>query len=416
MAEAAKKQRTTSKRNFTRKFNTLDTLLKVYSTPLAEVDACYEDLCNAWKVVEAKHDTYVDLLTDDDSVENPWIQEVEDSFVESRKRVLAFRAKTEQEFSSSAARKSFEIYERNFLDMCTSLELLLGSESLPETLSNERLALFSQLERLKEAHTSYASVATEEASKTLIQNMLKHTTKYNTLKMSVDREIIAYKLETKKSSFRMEKALLPKFDGKIREYPQFRKDFKDLVLPSVSTKESAFTLRQCLSREVNDYLGSCNTDITAMLERLDLKYGDSSKLVDSILSDLQKFKRPEDEELEKIVKLIDAVEIAHRDLKAMNLETELTNTNTVSIIENKLPKGMQMEWYRHMHKENSSVNKSDKFPFLLKFLCGERNAIQYAMSDVRRSSPRSCQGNVVHVMTRDRPEIIMRHSFLVRNP
>ena len=81
---------------------------------------------------------------------------------------------------------------------------------------------------------------------------------------------------------------------------------------------------------MSEYLGSCNADVTAMLEHLDLKYGDSSRLVDSILSDLQKFKRPEDGELEKVVKLIDAVEVAHRDLKAMDLEIELTNTNTVT--------------------------------------------------------------------------------------
>ena len=308
----------------------MDTLLSVDSTPLAELDASYEDLCSAWKVVETKHDTYIDLLPEEDEEGSVWIQEIEDSFVGARRRVLAFRANSEQEYNCSAAKKSFEIHEQNFSHMCSSLELLLNSETLPETLSNERLALFSQLERLKEVHIPYVSIAAEEVSEEMNKRMLKHVTKYNSLKMSVDRTIASRKEDTKKSSFRLEKTLLPKFDGKIREYPQFRKDFRDLVLPSVGKNEAAYTLRQCLSKEVCEYLGSCNADVTAMLDRLDSKYGDKSMLVDSILSDIQKFKRPEDGELEKVVKLIDAVEVAHRDLKAMDLEIELTNTNTVT--------------------------------------------------------------------------------------
>ena len=226
------------------------------------------------------------------------------------------------------------------------------------TVVNERLALSSQLERLRDAYTVYASVAPEDVEKKLTWSMTQLTARYNSIKISVDKGISTHKQEAKKSSFRIEKTLLPKFNGKVREYPQFKKDFQDLVLPSVSQNESAYTLRQCLSKEVSEYLGSCNTDVAAMLRRLDFKYGDTSKLIDAIISEIKKAKRPEDEEHEKIIKLIDSVEIAYRDLKVMNLEAELTATTTVSIIENKLPKQMQMEWYRHMHKENSAVDKA----------------------------------------------------------
>ena len=82
-------------------------------------------------------------------------------------------------------------------------------------------------------HIPYVSVAAEEVSEEMNKEMLKHVTKYNSLKMSFDRAIASRKEEMKKSSFRFEKTLLPKFEGNVREYPQFRKDFRDLVLPSV---------------------------------------------------------------------------------------------------------------------------------------------------------------------------------------
>ena len=67
------------------------------------------------------------------------------------------------------------------------------------------------------------------------------------------------------------------------------------------------------------------------------------------------------------------LERAHRDLKALGLETEIANANTISTIENKLPKPIQMDWYREIYKENSLVDKKAKFPHLLKFLCTERD-------------------------------------------
>ena len=402
MADAAKQQRTTSKRNFTRKWKTLDAALKTEETSLAEINACYDDVCTAWKVVEAKHDAYLDVLDDANTnvdQENQWIQDVEGSFVDARKRVLAFRAASESQYSCSVAKRAYEVTENNFRDMCSSLELLLSSpEALPETLTNERFSLSTQFDKLKDVHSAYTTVASPAVVDQLNTKMTNYTKRYNMLKISVDKKITSYKQETlaKKTPFRMEKMPLPRFDGQIRQYPQFKKDFRELVLPSVSTPESSYTLRQCLSREVNDYLGSCNEDVELMFKRLDLKYGDPSKIVDSILTDLHRFKKLEEGEHEKLIKFIDAVEMAHRDLKELSLASELTNTNTVSIIENKLPKKMQMEWYRFMHQEDSKVDKFNKFPSLLQFLSTERDVLQYSMSGIR-SNPTRASGiiNVV---------------------
>ena len=43
-----------------------------------------------------------------------------------------------------------------------------------------------------------------------------------------------------------------------------------------------------------------------------------------------------------------------------------------------------MEWYHEIYKDNSLVKKMNKFPHLLKFLITERNALEYATSDLRK--------------------------------
>ena len=66
-------------------------------------------------------------------------------------------------------------------------------------------------------------------------------------------------------NIRIKKLGLPNFNGNVREYMRFIKDFKSLVLPFVSAEQSAFALRQCLSSDVKTYLGN-DDDITSMFK------------------------------------------------------------------------------------------------------------------------------------------------------
>ena len=119
-----KKQRTTAKRNFTRKTNSLNALLRIVdgtpATPLAEVNLCFDDLCNSWKIVEQKHDAYSDAHDDDGDVQQ-WIQELEDSFVNLRKSVVQYREKAQSAYNCSSAKTLYDLQENNYLDMCKGL-------------------------------------------------------------------------------------------------------------------------------------------------------------------------------------------------------------------------------------------------------------------------------------------------------
>ena len=93
----------------------------------------------------------------------------------------------------------------------------------------------------------------------------------------------------------------------------------DIVLPQVSDLQAPFTLRQCLSSAVQDYLGSCEDCIEDMMRRLDEKYGDTRKLVESIISEVRRFKKIYDDDSQSLIKFVDVVERGFRDLKKLGL-------------------------------------------------------------------------------------------------
>jgi len=121
---------------------------------------------------------------------------------------------------------------------------------------------------------------------------------------------------------------------------------------------------------------------------LDDKYGDPSKITDSIISGITKFRKIENDDNKRIIEFINLIERAFHDLKGVKMEQEINNTNFVSIIESKLPKNLALNWYRMIHEVDSKIDKADKFPHLMKFLITERNALEYAMVDLRTSCER----------------------------
>ena len=70
-------------------------------------------------------------------------------------------------------------------------------------------------------------------------------------------------------------------------------------------------------------------------------------------------------------------------MKHSEIESEITTTSSVSIIEKKLPADIRRKWAEIVSADNSSVDKTDKFPSLLKFLRSEHGAIEYDTASLR---------------------------------
>ena len=88
-----------------------------------------------------------------------------------------------------------------------------------------------------------------------------------------------------------------------------------------------------------------------MLKRLDDKYGDPRRVVDSIVKEISQFTKIKEADKKALVNYVDFLERAHLDLSKLNLEKEICCTNVVSLIENKLPESLVMVWYRKMCKK-----------------------------------------------------------------
>ena len=118
-----------------------------------------------------------------------------------------------------------------------------------EALANERHILASQFGKLEDVHSGYISLVSTDISKGLDTKMSEYTEIYKGVKTVIDRYITSDKNDSSRyTSFRMEKMSLKKVDGFKRNYPQFQKDFKDIVISG------------------NVRTSSCNDDVTGKLK------------------------------------------------------------------------------------------------------------------------------------------------------
>ena len=96
-----------------------------------------------------------------------------------------------------------------------------------------------------------------------------------------------------------------------------------------------------------------------MLERLDRKYADPGKIVESIVSEIRKFRNLDDDTVE-LIKIVNILESGFRDLSGLGLSCEISNANVVTLIESKLPRILQVEWYRLIHRKDRKIGRIQK--------------------------------------------------------
>lgn len=163
-------------------------------------------------------------------------------------------------------------------------------------------------------------------------------------------------------------------------------DFEKQVMPTTSIERAPYILRSCLGKEPADIIKSFDDDLEAMWKRLDEKYGAPTKVVDVIMNAIQNTRNIRDGENNRLIELINIVEDGYQDLKRLGLEQEITATSSVSVIEKKLPTDVKREWAKLVSSDHSTVDKTNKFPSLLKFLLNQKQAIEYENAELRNDS------------------------------
>ena len=145
----------------------------------------------------------------------------------------------------------------------------------------------------------------------------------------------------------------------------------------------SYVLRSCLGNDPANFVKSIDDDISEMWKRLDEKYGDPAKVAEVIIDGIRRTRIIREREEKRFVDFVEIVEDRHRDLKRLGLESEITTTSFVSIIEKKLPADIRRKWAEMMSADNSTVDKANKFPSLLKFLRSQLGAIEYVTASPR---------------------------------
>lgn len=173
----------------------------------------------------------------------------------------------------------------------------------------------------------------------------------------------------------------PKFDGNVRDYPNFKEDFKNLVKGAYGA--DPYALKMCLSGDALQTIRGAEGNYDEMFERLDDKYGNARKIVDLVIGDLKCLRKISDGNTKDFIKMVDQVEQCSLDLKKVNLSDELNTANVVSNIERVLPSLQKREWVKRAETVSTT---NQLFPELLKFLKEEKRVLEYMNSNVRISN------------------------------
>ena len=89
--------------------------------------------------------------------------------------------------------------------------------------------------------------------------------------------------------------------------------------------------------------------------------------------------------------------MGYRNLSRLNIQQEVSNSQTVSMIEERLPISIKLKWSKKVKCENSQVQSTEKFPHLLSFLLERKRIIEYAFADLRSNETSDILGSSHHI-------------------
>ena len=377
MAEE-KKQRSTAKSLFTRVKNGLQKTLRL-KDEVEIIESRFAELAKRFGDLLEKHELYVyELQNQGESVgEEEYVDEIEKEFEELQRECCKYikekrgnyvkdEPHTVQGSETVAeevqrAKQVRELEKANFMKEISSINDILKSRKDPEVIRNTvieaKVDAKAQLERCKVAQANYVAALSEadvvnelqwvnnlqQFLKEISVSIAEFNSKYSEVKD------IQGKVST---GFKLERMPLPQFGGEIRNYASFKDDFQKQVVPVLSSDESkAYVLKSCLRGSPLEIVKNVDHDVTEMWNRLEERYGKASILTDVILNEITKIQPIEDNDERGFLDLVDVVERGHRDLKRASLESEMSNTSVVSIIEGKLSRFIKREWSSVINKK-----------------------------------------------------------------
>ena len=153
-----------------------------------------------------------------------------------------------------------------------------------------------------------------------------------------------------KGILKAERMKFPSFDGSMRKYATWKKEYELHIQPSCTTGQQAFVLKSYLCEELRDEMNAFGGTVDEIWQRLDERFGNQSRLVDNILAEVRAIEHCRDDD-KLTLNMIKTVERCYNELKSMKREGEMNNTTIISMIEGKMTSEMGNEWIKTITKK-----------------------------------------------------------------
>ena len=319
---------------------------------------------------------------------------------------------------ASEARSSRSSAKRFFTRAETSLNQALVSDAPEETIQRRFEEYRKRWYTVQEAHDSYIDSLGDIPEEDIEKEdawLDELAARFNGIEISVDSELSkrnqsiereqrqikeehelkiakemadnskSQKAEGKSGSIQLERMKFSKFEGDIRKYPKFKEDFHLHIQPICSSSQLPFILKSYLSETIQDEVDNVGNDYEAIWTRLDTKFGDKGRLIDTVMADIKNLHECSDKDDEGTLRLINIVEKAHRDLIRMREEHQMNNATIISLIEQKLPEKILTDWIKEIASKNSMLRS--RFTNLMELLAEWKNRIEYRLASIRAKQP-----------------------------
>ena len=185
--------------------------------------------------------------------------------------------------------------------------------------------------------------------------------------------------ETKAETIKIKRLQAPNFNGNIRDYPSFKRDYENHMEKFYG--KDPFALKNCLSGEALIHVQAVDDNYDEMMQRLDFKYGRPEKLVDVVINELKPLKKIDDNDNKRFIQMVDIIERSYLDLNKLNVQHEINTTSMLGQFERKMPPTRLHEWV--LIKQTHLAGES-QFEGFLKYIKLQRNAMEYTEEDLRQ--------------------------------
>lgn len=168
-----------------------------------------------------------------------------------------------------------------------------------------------------------------------------------------------------KSKMKMAAMPVPKFSGKIIDYPEWKMLFKDCVEPQYEDSAAVMILKtQALPEELRHYVPR-SADLAQAWEKLDKQYLDPHKVWKGVKKDLQGLNRKKLGDTKYVVSLVDKLLDAESLLDTVGMAHWLRQEDKIPEYEDFLTKNELLEWVRTKPKMSGTRWENFK-EFLIK--------------------------------------------------